>query len=357
MRFRLLARTFVLGLVAAVFACSSDPDGTNPDPKPPSGTTDAGTTGDELPKTCEGLVDALKEFSSTHTACSDTKDCQNVDDLGNSAICSLSFNPSADIDRLRRLKEQFTKLDCGGTVECGSGGPLTLSCNQGTCGFTDPGAACQKCPSDIDPVCTSDGTIARNPCLAECAGGTIKHKGPCETGPKCAAKGATCELLKEEPGQWFCPEGQRFEPLDSHSDCAPAYSESTCCQPGWNFPCTYLGIFSATLSLDPFTCEPSKKWPVCMFSKAPESCSVEGDVGLSVGEGKIDRLDDQTTIAVETGARLKVKGHAADGRTFECTGVASTKMTGKGAAWDCKACTGDACKTCTIQQTFGCKLP
>jgi hypothetical protein len=59
---------------------------------------------------------------------------------------------------------------------------------QGTCAPLPP-----NCPATLTPVCGCDGETYSNSCLADAAGVTVDHDGPCQQGAACGGTGgATC---------------------------------------------------------------------------------------------------------------------------------------------------------------------
>ena len=84
-----------------------------------------------------------------------------------------------------------------------------------------------NCPSTYEPVCTVNGRILSNPCLARCMGysdtsyaaGNCASRNPCNahscpTGSKCIPERKTCLSLSTECPQHRC--GELFHSPPSH---------------------------------------------------------------------------------------------------------------------------------------------
>ncbi len=305
----------------------------------------------QLPTDCATARSALKTFVDAHAVCAQASDCVALDGLGESAYCEDAVAPGADATFFRSLEERYASLMCSDVI-CGGTGPV--DCIHERCVRTIPGDKCDACPLDTAPVCTTGGRTARNACeAAECLGEQVAHVGRCADGPGCLGAGGTCHL--RDTG-YYCPDGSRFDPGDITRDCPGSYSDNTCCVPDWGEPCTYLGVLSATLSVNPFTCM-VESVPVCVQdTPTPGSCERSVLVGLSTGGGGIERLDSATHLSIGKGATVKLSGSASGDRSFTCTGTWSAD-TLTGNPLSCTTCVGTACSTCAVTQSDGCRLP
>ena len=252
---------------------------------------------------------------------------------------------------------------CGGTsvvdgADLGASDGLVAidgatSCTDEACAGSDGNGACEACGTGEAVVCTSAGLNAKNACRASaCFAQTVAHAGLCADGPTCQSSGGHCAVRR---AGWFCADGERFDPGDQQSDCAQGDFDDICCRSGWSAPCTYLGVVSATLSVNPFTCAAADV-PVCVSSADATSCTRDALVGRSVGGAKLERLDAQTVLTVSANAKVDLAGHTADGRSFHCTGTWSADSEVPGAL-ACETCLGTTCSACAIQQTHACRLP
>ena len=344
----------IVSLVGCGTAGGAPPDsGAGTDAGADSGSPDGGGA-----RTCADLLTQYSTLMGQLQSCDDQHGCalttRPLPELP--PFCSQAvIRAGVDESELAALAAAWTSQKCQvpGTVCGGFPANGVPTCVSGRC---DALAPCALCPTDYAPVCTTSGLNAINACTAEqCLGSTVADAGACSDTVACVDRGGTCvESPPGTPGTTPpCPSGKRYDASSPVSSlCAAGQFPTTCCEP-WDAPCPYLA-WTLNLSKNPFTCADTGN--VCLHPRGEVTrCTATWDF-FAPFSGADPNVTLQVSVAED--GRVSVTGINSDtGRTFTCTGeIWWSALSDDSASWQCEACLGTDCTTCSIEQSVSCSV-